>query len=97
MKIKMMICLLIAMLFLYSTQTFGQFTTVPTKINTPRGPVTVKTTQPAPWLKFHHYPSKSGNKKHKFYVVLLNDSVINVKAKINIKDTVHFLTWFEGE
>ncbi|HKO81159.1 MAG TPA: hypothetical protein VJU78_12225 [Chitinophagaceae bacterium] len=71
---------------------FGQFTTVPTKISTPYGKVTVPMQQYTPWMRFTNY-SGSSNKKHKFYIVLLNDSIIETRAKINIDDSIHYLEW----
>jgi len=47
-------------------------------------------------MKYNNYSGYS-NQKHKFYIVLSNDSIIEAKASINIEDSVHYLEWGKKE
>jgi hypothetical protein len=89
-------CLFLTNLFAFPIAGFSQFVTVPTKINTPYGKVTVPTQQYAPWMHHNNYSGYS-NQKHRFHIVLLNDSIIEAKASINISDSVHYLEWGKRE
>ena len=67
-------------------------------ISTPRGDVKIRD---AVWMpRYRNYYSQKSNgkynyanRKHDYTIVYLNDSVLTVKAKINIDDSVHCLEW----
>jgi len=80
---------------LFTLTASGQFVSVPTKVSTPRGNVTVPTQVYLPM--YHNYSNRPTNKKHVFTIVLLNDSTLEAKAKINISDSVHSLKWGKKE
>lgn len=66
----------------------AQFRSAPTTISTPRGNVTVNTMVYAP-DRFNYYAPAS--RKHKFKVVLKNDSSFICKATIDISDSIPFI------
>jgi hypothetical protein len=69
----------------------AQFVSVPTKINTPYGSATIPTQVYMP--RHYNYGNGVINRKYNYTIVLLNDSTIEVKTKINIDDPVNFLSW----
>jgi len=76
--------------FIFSLQPcFAQFISIPTKISTPVGKITVN--------QQIHVPNAYGQgynftpKKHLFTVVLLNDSTIEVNGRIKAKEGAHEL------
>jgi len=48
-------------------------------------------------MRFPNYSQGFVNRKHNFTIVLLNDSSFEVKAKINIEDSVNSIKWDKGE
>ena len=96
MKKLLLPCLLFAYLIFCTIKSNGQFVTVPTKISTPYGKVTIPTRQYAPWMHFNN-GSAFSNPKYKFYIVLLNDSLVEAKARINIDDSINTLEWGKKE
>lgn len=73
----------------------AQFVSVPTKINTPYGTSTIQTQMYMP-MKYHQ-GSSIINLKHTYTIVLLNDSTIEAKTKIDINSTVNSLSWGNGD
>jgi hypothetical protein len=45
----------------------------------------------------HFHYNNAVNGKHKFTIVLQNDSIVEAKSTINIEDTIHYLSWGKGE
>jgi hypothetical protein len=86
-------CVLFVFISVYSRNIFAQFITVPTKMSTPRGTITIPTQRYTPM----YYNYQNGNRKHDFTIVLLNDSVVQAKTKINIGDSIHTLEWGKKE
>lgn len=96
MKKHLVPCILFVTLFTCATKTFSQFVTVPTKISTPYGKVTTYTMRYAPWLHYNNNATFS-NQKYKFYILFLNDSLVEAKARINIDDSINTLEWGKKE
>jgi hypothetical protein len=89
---KLIACILFSVLFAISSK--AQFST-PTTIKTPYGNRTIWT--PGPGMRFPNYNQGFVNRKHNFTIVLLNDSSFEVKAKINIEDSVNSIKWGKSE
>jgi hypothetical protein len=89
---KNVFLILFVIVIIYPVKNFAQFTTVPTKMNTPYGKITVPTQVHAPWMRYNNF-SGYVNRKHHFFIVLLNDSIIKAKGVIHIEDSIHYLEW----
>jgi hypothetical protein len=85
-------CFLFSVLLAVSSS--AQFST-PTTIKTPYGNRTIWT--PSTTRFPTNYNQGFVNRKHNFTIVLLNDSSFEVKAKINIDDSVNSIKWGKGE
>lgn len=72
----------------------AQFST-PMTIKTPYGNRTIWT--PSTTRFPITYNQRFVNRKHNFTIVLLNDSSFEVKAKINIEDSINSIKWGKGE
>lgn len=68
----------------------AQFMSVPTRISTPRGNVTIYTPS---HMHMYNYNYKNSNRRHEFTIVFLNDSIMTVKATIDLSDSVHCIKW----
>jgi len=70
----------------------AQFAPSSMRISTPYGPRTIPTYQHSPMML---YRGGAGNPsiKYKFTVVLINDSIVKDKGRINIYDSVHSITF----
>jgi len=67
----------------------------PMTIKTPWGNRTIWTPNAT---GFHTYHNQGFvNRKHNFTIVLLNDSSFQVRAKINIEDSINSIKWGKGE
>jgi hypothetical protein len=86
--IKLEYCALLCMLFLFLNPIHSQYYSPPTRISTPRGNVTI----PGHWNGSYHFYNWNNGKvsnKYDYTIVLLNDSLKEVYARINISDSVN--------
>lgn len=85
---KKAILFLLLLIGVFAKYSKAQFRSAPTTISTPRGNVTVNTMVYAP-DRFNYYAPAS--RKHKFKVVLKNDSSFICKTTIDISDSIPFI------
>jgi hypothetical protein len=85
---KKTILFLVLLIGVFAKYSAAQFRSAPTTISTPRGNVTVNTMVYAP-DRFNYYAPAS--RKHKFKVVLKNDSSFICKTTIDISDSIPFI------
>lgn len=87
-------CLFIVITTTYCNYTQSQTFNVPVKHTTPYGSFSMYQRVGIP---MHYGNNGIVNLKHHFIIVLLNDSIIQKKVKIDISDSVHQLRWKEKD
>lgn len=80
---------------LVTSSVSAQFVPVRTNINTPYGTRSITTYQYSPMRLYGG--SSNPSLKYNFTVVLLNDSVVKDRGRIDITDSVHSITFKEGK
>jgi hypothetical protein len=83
---------------IFALSSSAQFGGVPTKISTPYGSRTIYTPSTFKFYSKYSY-GKGGviSNTRYFTVVFLNDSIMEVRGKINLDSTVSFLQWGRKE
>ena len=87
------LCLIMPIVMLLCTSGYTQTFNMPVRHTTPYGSFT---TNQRVGIPMYYNNSTIANGKHLYTIVLVNDSTINKKVKIDVSDTVHQLHWKEN-
>lgn len=88
------VILFLTFVFISTIKVNAQFTPSQTRISTPYGPRTITTYQHSPLMRYGNIPADI-SQKYSFTIVLLNDSLVMDRGRININDSIHSITFKE--